>query len=215
MIARRLTDHRFCFALAACAVIASHWAVPAVHAQQTLAPKQVGLEAVDQQQPSEANKKPARKDPSTEEQTQFAPGIVTVIPPAPDPEETVDGPQTLQELLDTHPEIKLGGDSHPGGEPHFDPRSRTLIDMAKQVFFRREIYCLEFSFKPLRHIYIDVPGPDGRMQRKLIWYIVYRVRYRGGDLRPAVDKVAGAEVPKRVEVGALRSQIFLSHAEAD
>ena len=70
------------------------------------------------------------------------------------------------------------------GEPHYDPRTRTLVQMAKEVILRREIYCLEFSFKPLRHIYVDIPRPDGKMQRKLVWYMVYRVRYRGGELRP-------------------------------
>jgi hypothetical protein len=140
-----------------------------------------------------------RKDPSRQVQTPFAPGILTVIPPAPDPEETVDGPLTLTELLETYPEIKLGSDSHPGGEPHFDARSRTLLEMAKQARFEREIYCFEFAFKPLRHFLIDVPGDDGRMQRKLIWYMVYRVRYRGGDIRPANEEVAGTELPKRVE----------------
>jgi hypothetical protein len=29
--------------------------------------------------------------------------------------------------------------------------------------------------------------------------MVYRVRYRGGDLRPAPDEIAGAPIPKRVE----------------
>ncbi len=141
----------------------------------------------------------AKKDPSTTEQTQFAPGVLTVIPPAPDPKETFDGPQTLQSLLDTYPEIQYGGESHPNGEPHFDPRSRTLVEMAKQVILRREIYCFEFSFKPLRQMYIDVPRPNGRMQRKLVWYMVYRIRYTGGDLRPASDQIAGQPVYKRVE----------------
>ncbi len=140
-----------------------------------------------------------RKDPSSQEQTQFAPGVVTVIPPAPDPKETFDGPQTLQSLLDAYPEIKYGGESHPAGQPHYDPRSRTLVEMAKQVILRREIYCFELSFKPLRQMYIDVPRPNGRMQRKLVWYMVYRVRYRGGDLRPAADQVAGVPIYKRVE----------------
>lgn len=140
-----------------------------------------------------------RQDPSTREQTQFAPGVVTVIPPAPNPEETFDGPQTLQSLLKAYPEIQYGGDSHPSGEPHFDPRSRTLVEMAKQVILRREIYCFEFSFKPLRQMYIDIPQPNGRMQRKLIYYMVYRVRYRGGDLRPAADQIAGVPIYKRVE----------------
>jgi hypothetical protein len=149
-----------------------------------------------------------RKDPSTQEQTQFAPGVITVIPPAPKPEETFDGPLTLQSLLDAHPEIQFGGTTHPSGDPHFDPRSRTLVDMAKQVILRREIYSLEFSFKPLRHIYLDIPKADGRMQRKLVWYMVYRVRYRGGDLRPAADTVAGAKIYKRLESVHYDSRYF-------
>ena len=148
------------------------------------------------------------KDPSTQEQTRFAPGVVTVIPPAPHPEETFDGPKTLQQLLDAHPEIQFGGDSHPNNEPHYDPRSRTLVELAKQVILRREIYCFEFSFKPLRQIYIDIPQPNGRIQRKLVWYMVYRVRYRGGDLRPAADEIAGAQIYKRVEGVRYRSRMF-------
>lgn len=158
--------------------------------------------------PSAAAQEQQKKDPSTREQTEFAPGVVTVIPPAPDPKETFDGPQTLQSLLDAHPEIQFGGDTHKNGEPHFDPRTRTLVEMARQVILRREIYCLEFSFKPLRHIYIDIPRPDGRMQRKLIWYMVYRVRYRGGDLRPAADTIAGARIYKRVESIHYDSRFF-------
>ena len=49
--------------------------------------------------------------------------------------------------------------------------------MAKEVILRREVYCFEFSFKPLRQIYIDVPQPNGLLKRKLVWYMVYRIRY--------------------------------------
>ncbi|MDA8743085.1 hypothetical protein N9N28_00505 [Rubripirellula amarantea] len=141
----------------------------------------------------------SKRDPSSVEETRFAPGVVRVIPPSPEPDETFDGPLTLKTFLDTYPEIQFGGDTHENGEPHFDPRSRTLVEMAKQVILRREIYCFEFAFKPLRHAFIDVPGPNGRLQRKLVWYMVYRVRYRGGDLRPAADTVAGVQIYKRVE----------------
>lgn len=149
-----------------------------------------------------------RRDPSTQVQTQFAPGVMTEIPPAPDPKETFDGPQTLQALLDAYPEIQFGGDTHPNGEPHYDPRTRTLVEMAQQVILRHEVFCFEFTFKPLRHIYLDIPRPDGRMQRKLIWYMVYRVRYVGGDLRPAADTVAGVEIYKRVESIHYQSRYF-------
>lgn len=139
------------------------------------------------------------QEPVRTQTTRFAPGVVNVIPPAPHPEETFSGPMTLQALIDAHPEIQWKAPDYTDGRPFFDPRTRTLIEMARQVTLRREIYCLEFSFKPLRMIYLDVPQPNGRMARKLIWYMVYRVRYRGGDLRPAADLVGNAPLYKRVE----------------
>ena len=140
-----------------------------------------------------------RKDASTQQTTQFAPGVVTVIPPDPNPDETFDGPLTLKTFLDAYPDLQWKEPDFTDGAPNFDPRSRTLVEMAKQVVLRREIYCFEFSFKPLRHIYIDVPVGNGGVQRKLVWYMVYRVRYRGGDLRPASDEVGGAKLFQRLE----------------
>lgn len=154
---------------------------------------------------AQAQRTNAEAAPSTQVQTQFAPGVVTVIPPSPDPKETFDGPLTLQSLIDSHPEISWQTANHPEGKPHFDPRSRTLQEMLKQVILRREIFCFEFSFKPLRQIYLDVPRPDGRMQRKLIHYMVYRVRYRGGDLRPAVDDL-NTPIFRRIEAVSYNSR---------
>lgn len=151
---------------------------------------------------------PTKQDPSTQVQTQFAPGVVTVIPPSPDPKETFDGPQTLQSMIDAHPEIAWAATgNHPEGKPHFDPRSRTLEEMLKQVIYRREIFCFEFSFKPLRQIYLDIPRPDGKMQRKLVQYMVYRVRYRGGDMRPAADNL-DEPIYKRIESVSYQSRRF-------
>jgi len=149
---------------------------------------------------------PSDREPARTELTQFAPGIVTVIAPAAHPQETFSGPLTLQSLIDAHPEIRWDEQQFPGGRPAFDPRTRTLIEMARQVTLRREIFCLEFSFKPLRMIYLDVPQPDGRLSRKLIWYMVYRIRYLGGDLRPATDLVGNVPVFKRVEAVAYNSR---------
>lgn len=151
---------------------------------------------------------PEKKDPSTSQKTDFAPGVITMIPPAADPSETFNGPITLKTFLDSHPELEWKAPVFPNNGPHFDPRTRTIVEMAKQVILRREIYCLEFSFKPLRHIYVDLPRPDGQMQRKLVWYMVYRVRYRGGDLRPAPDTVGGADIYKRIEAIGYDSRRF-------
>lgn len=140
------------------------------------------------------------------ETTRFAPGIVNVIDPAPQPEETFSGPLTLQSLIDAHPEIEWTAPNFADGRPHLDPRSRTLVEMARQVTLRREIYCLEYSFKPLRMMYVDVPQANGTMARKLIWYMVYRLRYRGNDLRPATEQVGASQVYKRVEAVSYESR---------
>lgn len=149
-----------------------------------------------------------RPDPSTQQQTEFAPGVVTVIEGDANPEETFDGPQTMKTIIDAHPELAWNATHFTDGSPHFEPRSRTLVEMAKQVVLRREIYCLEYSFKPLRQMYVDVPANDGRTQRKLVWYMVYRVRYRGGDLRPAADDIGGSKLYKRIEKIAYESRRF-------
>ncbi|QDT13519.1 hypothetical protein [Planctomycetes bacterium K23_9] len=150
----------------------------------------------------------AKRDPTRVQQTEFAPGVVTVIPPAPDPKETYSGPMTLKAFLGAHPELQWSQPNFQDGTPHTDPRSRTVVEMAKQVILRREIHCLEFSFKPLRQMYVDLPRADGRAQRKLVWYMVYRVRYRGGDLRPATDKVGGEKSFKRLEAISYESRRF-------
>ena len=138
-------------------------------------------------------------DASTEQTTRFAPGVVTVIPPSPMPEETYDGPLVLEEFISAHPEIAWTAPEHPDGSPHFDPKTRTLLDMARDVTLRREIYCFEFAFKPLRQIVADLPQPDGTTARRLVMYMVYRVRYVGGDLNPKTQIEAG-----RVGVSGIR-----------
>jgi hypothetical protein len=155
--------------------------------------------AQDAARMGDAGAKVNADDESSLQTTAFAPGVVRVIPADLLPEETFDGPLTLQNFLATYPEIQFGGDSHPEGIPHYDPASRTLAEMAKEVTLRREIFCYEFAFKPLRQIIVDVPQPGSKMKRKLLWYMVYRLRYNGGDLRPSSDIVAGVPIFRRIE----------------
>lgn len=108
---------------------------------------------------------------------QFAPGVVTTIPPAVDPEDTVG----------IHDIMELRSDETLSREPLLNTKSRTLYEMAKDVPFRREVWCLELSFKPMRMIYVDLPQASGKMQRKLIWYMVYRVRNTGVAIEPVVQ----------------------------
>jgi hypothetical protein len=69
--------------------------------------------------------------------------------------------------------------------PKFSSKTRTLFEQAGSAEFRRPVHCLELSFKPLRMIDVAVPQPSGRLQKKLIWYLVYRVQNRGVNLAPS------------------------------
>ncbi len=104
----------------------------------------------------------------------FAPGVLTTIAPE----------VTREDLVEVHDMIELRANPQLEREPNASTKSRTLYEMAKSVSFRRDAWCLELSFKPLRMIYVDIPQPSGKMQRKLIWYLVYRVRNTGVGLSP-------------------------------
>jgi hypothetical protein len=101
---------------------------------------------------------------------QFAPGVVTTIPPDFQPADTVSTHDIVEiranKALDWTPELIYAP-------------SRTLYGMSSDVKFRRDVSCLEFSFKPLRMI--NVNG-------KLVWYLVYRVRNTGQVLKPIVGE---------------------------
>lgn len=107
----------------------------------------------------------------------FAPGVETTIPPEEMPAETVS----------THDLIEIRADPEVQWDPEYLAESQTLYGMSAGVKFRRDIWCLQFSFKPLRMIYVDVPQATGKMQRKLIWYLVYRVKNTGKVLVPTEE----------------------------
>ena len=107
----------------------------------------------------------------------LAPGVLTVIPADAQQGETATGPTVIPGIVQAMPELDW--------TPHYAPKTETLLQRAQNVVFRRPIWCLEFAFKPLRMIDVDVPQASGKMQRKRIWYLVYRVKNNGYDLRPA------------------------------
>jgi len=53
------------------------------------------------------------------------------------------------------------------------------FNWARDVRFGHDIWNLEFTFKPIRFLQVDVPGPDGQVEHKLVWYMVYQVRNLG------------------------------------
>jgi len=63
------------------------------------------------------------------------------------------------------------------------------FDWARDVPFYHEVWALEFKFKPVRMIWIDVPQASGQMRRKLVWYMVYSVTNTGNVMRPVPEPV--------------------------
>ena len=61
------------------------------------------------------------------------------------------------------------------------------LDWSKDVPFRRDVWYLEFKFKPVRMIWVDIPQDSGKMRRELVWYMVYSVTNPGKALHPTED----------------------------
>jgi len=120
---------------------------------------------------------------------QLAPSVLTTIAPGLEDQDTVS----------SHPIVELVAE---GQKLEWQPKSvevdTTLLEMAGQTEFRHQVWGLEFSFKPLRMIAVDVPQKNGQMQRRWVWYLVYRVRNIGDHLKP-VRQQDGTYAVERVK----------------
>ena len=105
----------------------------------------------------------------------LVPGVEVTIPPDRQEEETYSK-HDIMEIIRGIPGLEW--------TPKFASTTQTLRSMATQTIFRRDIWCLELTFKPVRMIWVDVPQSSGKMQRKLIWYMVYHVKNPGKHLSP-------------------------------
>jgi hypothetical protein len=101
----------------------------------------------------------------------LAPGVVTAIRPDIEEEETVSGPREMVDLVRGYPKLDW--------TPNFAPKTETLLAKASSTVFRREIWGLEFGFKPLRMI--EVNGQS-------VIYLVYYVKNNGGHKNPTPTK---------------------------
>jgi hypothetical protein len=104
----------------------------------------------------------------------LSPGIETTVPAQTDPADTVSY-QNFTEVL-ALPNIDWS--------PKTKSKSSTLGFKATRAAFRRDVWNLQFSFLPMRMIAVDMPQPEGRMRRTMVWYMVYRVTNQGGHLHP-------------------------------
>jgi hypothetical protein len=113
---------------------------------------------------------------------QFGPGVVTTIAPEVDAADTVSIHDIVElradKTLEWTPSKWLEWDSATPA-----PTNRTLYEISKDAAFLQDVWCLEFAFKPLRMIEVDIPQESGRAVRKQIWYMVYRVRNTGAGLQ--------------------------------
>lgn len=87
-----------------------------------------------------------------------APGFRKVVPGV---IRTIDPERDFKELTSVHDIVELD------------------YEWAKQASFRHDVWALEFAFKPVRYVTVDLPAADGKLQRKLIWYMVYKVKNPG------------------------------------
>lgn len=111
---------------------------------------------------------------------QLAPGVLITIPPGCEEQDT-QSTHRLGAVLDQAGDVL-------DWQPNFLAPNETLRSLASTVDFRHTVWCLEFSFKPVRMIWVDVPQTDGTMRRNQIWYLLYRVVNRGGHLKPEMNE---------------------------
>lgn len=109
----------------------------------------------------------------------LAADAINIIPPGGELGDTFVGPVDLP-LISNAAELNW--------TPNLAPSSETLANMVKGQIFRSEIWSFEFGFKPARMIAVDLPDEQGQVKTKVVWYLLYYVRYLGGDLSAQPQK---------------------------
>ncbi len=115
----------------------------------------------------------------------LAAGVLVTIPSGAEPADT----RSVQDLLGV-----VRGMPQLEWTPRDAAPNATLKHKATNTILRRTVWGLEFSFKPLRMMWVDVPQPGGFMKRQQVWYLMYRVRNLGGHLQPAPSETGAFDV---------------------
>ncbi|HEV7222425.1 MAG TPA: hypothetical protein VGN42_06960 [Pirellulales bacterium] len=112
---------------------------------------------------------------------------------APGVEVTIPAEKDLEAVSSRHDLVEvLAADPVYGARP-----AAKRTSPAKDVKFAHDVWALEFTFKPMRLIEVDVPSKQGRFDRKQIWYLIYRVKNGGKTLHQTTTpdgKVSVAEI---------------------
>ncbi len=101
----------------------------------------------------------------------LAPGVLTVIPT----DTALDDPLQRGSLVEI-----TEGLAAIQWVPQRAATNTTLVSRGGRVEYPRDIWCLEFAFKPPRTIAVDIPTGDAKMRRMSVTYLVYRVKNVGG-----------------------------------
>lgn len=119
----------------------------------------------------------------TNKPRELAPGVLKVVPLAVD---TADS-QTLRMPL---PDLDAKQYT-----PNTFSTSQTLFGSTRDVVLFRDIWQYEFAFLGLRQIELNVPVADGKVAKKNVWYLVYRVRNVGKTISydKITDQLAGTD----------------------
>ena len=131
---------------------------------------------------------------SSERPRKLVPGVMTTIRDVNIDDAAIDETREFTELISV---VKP-----PEWTPNFDPTTETLLQKAKSVGFQRDVWSLQFSFKPLRTISVG-----GRP----VYYLIYSVRNNGETRSP---KRTGTTIEVKGERKAIRfipSFVVLAH----
>lgn len=121
----------------------------------------------------------------------LAPGVLTVIPA----DRTTDDALLRADILEI-----TQGQADLAWTPKMAAANTTFVERARGREYPRDVWCLEFAFKPPRLLDVDVPATADQMRRKRIWYLVYRVKNVGGRRVLAADTGEGGKpAARRVE----------------
>ncbi|MCU0711179.1 MAG: hypothetical protein MUC43_03905 [Pirellula sp.] len=117
--------------------------------------------------------------PAMMQPRKLAPGVLTVVPATFDAQDIALGPFDL-DLVKKFPELAWGGPNFPDGKPNFASPEETLVQLSKDVTFRpKRVWSLEFAFKPVRSIAVEIPNAEGAVQKRIAYYMIYAVRDPG------------------------------------
>lgn len=119
---------------------------------------------------------------------------------AQEPDSSIRPPRTLAPdvMRSIQPFVNYSETYQWSGMPDILGADKTY-DWAQDLFFTKEIWCLEFSFKPVRMMVVEYPTDKGTLAPVLIWYMVYSVTNTGKAIRNEIELAGDTTVRVTVD----------------